>query len=236
MKNFGSRAVWGAHAPRVSGSVPPLIPLRDVSDGGVTDHTRGRVCSLKVLLIIALLTAPLLFARAQTNGGDSSTLSQQARSYEQATEKIRADCVQNRRTICGKIIKMLPEGVVVESGYTSLMRPPLSKTWLVPGTVQAARQPDLVEGTEPGDVCVGLVFLTALPKSRIAKPKLYDYVVLEAYPAGQYTYTSVGTLQRTVRRYAASLPAAIALNRTAAGLKPPVIPPITSPAAATTSK
>jgi len=33
--------------PRVRGSAPSLNPLPDVSDAGIADHTRGRVCSPK---------------------------------------------------------------------------------------------------------------------------------------------------------------------------------------------
>lgn len=186
--------------------------------------------------LAALIIATLPNSIAQTNGlaltnrndlnaspppKDSLTPAQQARAYEEATEKIRSECVQGRRIICGRIQKILPDGLVVESGYTNLMRPPLNKSWLISGTVQAARAPNLVEGTEPGCVCVGLVFLTSLPKSRLAKPHAYDYVVIEGYPAGRYTYTSVGTIQRTVRRFSAALPTAIKLNRAAAGIEPP---------------
>ncbi|MGO8701806.1 MAG: hypothetical protein ACLQVY_29335 [Limisphaerales bacterium] len=161
--------------------------------------------------------------RTQTNESQPLTPPQQARAFEQATERIRADCIQGRRIICGKIVKITADGLVVESGYTNLMRTPLNKKWLLPGTVQATRQGDLVEGSDPGAVCVGLVFLTALPKSRLAKPKLYDYVVIQGYPAGPYSYTSVGTIRRTVRRFAASLAAAIKINRAAAGIEPPKI-------------
>jgi hypothetical protein len=188
------------------------------------------------MAISALFASSLSNAAEQTNGGaltnraaanaspapeDSPTPAEQARAYEKATEKIRADCVQGRRIICGRIMKILPEGLVVESGYTNLMRPPLDKSWLIPGTVEAARAANLVEATEPGSVCVGLVFLTSLPKSRLAKPRAYDYVVIQAYPAGQYTYTSVGTIQRTVRRFSATLATAVKLNRAAAGIQPP---------------
>ena len=125
---------------------------------------------------------------------------------------MRAVCINGRRSICGKVLKILPDGLVIESGYTNLLRKPLDRSWLIPGTVTASRAPNLVEGNEPGVVCVGFVVLTNLPKSRRAKPNPYDYVILEAYPAGQYTYTSVGSLQRTVRRFSASLEAAVKLN------------------------
>jgi hypothetical protein len=196
--------------------------------------------------VVALFAAPLLTARAQTNAAaipnlqngklslppeDSSNLSRPARVFDPA--RIRAECIQGRRTICGRILKVLPDGLVVESGYTSLLRPPLDKSWLAPGTVQAVREPNLVEGNEPGCVCVGLVFLCDIPKSRSAKPKPYDYVVMQAYPAGQYTYTSVATLQRTVRRFAATLQTAILINGDAAGTNSPIMTaPIAPPAAA----
>jgi hypothetical protein len=192
------------------------------------------------MAVTALCAAWPPHAVAQTNGAastnrtdgnasapakDSSSAAQQARAYEQATEKIRDDCIQGRRIICGRIVKILPDGLVVDSGYTNLMRAPLNKSWLVPGTVQATRAANLVEANEPGCACVGLVFLTALPKSRSAKPHLYDYVVIQGYPAGQYTYTSVGTIQHTVRRFTAALSSAVRINRAAAGIQPPQILP-----------
>jgi hypothetical protein len=198
---------------------------------------------LDLLVVFAMAT---VFAclpptvMAQTNSGtitnhaddnanpppkESLTLAQQARVFEQAKEKIRADCIQGRRIICGRIIKILPDGLIVDSGYASLMRPPLNKSWLVPGTVQATREANLVEDNEPGCACVGLVFLTTAPKARAATPKPYDYVVIQGYPAGQYTYISVGTIQRTVRRFSASLANAVMVNRSAAGIEPPAIAP-----------
>jgi hypothetical protein len=184
--------------------------------------------------------APIPAAPAQTNAGTVSSLldgkaspppedatnqPSESRAAEQTREKIRTECIQGRRTICGRILKVLPEGLVVESGYTNLLRPPLDKSWLVTGTVQAMREPNLVEANEPGCVCVGLVFLSDIPKSRAAKPKPYDYVVIQGYPAGQFTYTSVGTTERTVRHFSALLQTAVQLNCDAAGMKPPATTP-----------
>lgn len=141
-------------------------------------------------------------------------------SIVQQAEQMRATCINGRRSICGKVLKILPDGLVVESGYTNLLRTPLDRSWLLPGTVTASRDPNLVEGNTPGSICAGLVVLTELPKSRRAKPKIYDYVVIEGYPAGQYTYTSVGSLQRTVRRFSASLETAVKLNLQAEEIMP----------------
>jgi hypothetical protein len=188
--------------------------------------------ALLLVLVVAVVT-PLNVGASLNAVGDNATPlpkvaptpAEQARAFEQATEKIRADCIHGRRIICGRIEKILPDGLVIDSGYTNLMRSPLDKSWLVPGTAQAVRESNLIEGNEPGCVCVGLVFLTDVPKSRSAKPKLYDYVVILAYPTGQYTYTSVGTIRRTVRRFSAALTNAIRVNRDAAGIRPPVIVP-----------
>jgi hypothetical protein len=125
------------------------------------------------------------------------------------SEQMRAECIATRRSICGKILRVFPNGVLVESGYTNLLREPLTKSWLVPGSVVASRTPDLVESKEPGAMCTGNVFLTDLPRG---KPHQYDYVIIAGYPTGQFTYESVGTIRRTVRRFSASLDIAVKSN------------------------
>lgn len=153
-------------------------------------------------LAVFLFAGLCLFTRA----GDSPL------STSQHAEEVRAQSLAGRRLVCGKILKVLPDGLVVESGYTNLLRESLGKSWLLPGTVSATRPSNLVEGKGPGCVAIGLVFLTGLPKSHSEKPRQYDYVVLQGYPAGQYTYTSVADLKRTVRRFATTLPNAVQLN------------------------
>jgi hypothetical protein len=108
------------------------------------------------------------------------------------TERARMECVENRRLICGRILRVLPEGLVVESGYTNLLRQPLIQSWLVPGTVTASRANNLMESREQDAVCVGLVFLTDLPRKRGTKPHQYDYVIIRGYPTGNYNYHSMG--------------------------------------------
>jgi len=67
-----------------------------------------------------------------------------------------------------------------------------------------------VEGNAPDSVCVGLVFVTDIPR----KPRagLYDYVILPAYPAGEFVYTPVPTVKKTIRRFSVGLLTAIKLN------------------------
>jgi len=167
-----------------------------------------------VVLSATAQTNPLLSANrleAPSNAPAETAPSQKERDVlmAQRIEKIRADCIQNRRHICGKILKVLPDGLVIDSGYTNLMRSPLDHSWLAPGTATAVRPDNVIEGNQPDADCVGLVFLTDIPKKRGIKPELYDYVNLQAFPAGQYTYTSVGDLQRTVRKFSTKLPKAI---------------------------
>ncbi|MDB6110920.1 MAG: hypothetical protein JWR69_2670 [Pedosphaera sp.] len=158
------------------------------------------------LTLIILLAA--LAASAQTNPPPAAP-DAAARDAQQA-EQIRTECINGRRFICGKVVQITKEGLVVESGYTSLTRPPLNQSWVVPGTVSVTSDPHGVEGNSPGTPCFGLVFLTDIPKRPAVKP--YDFVVIQAYPAGQYVYTPVPTVQKTIRRFAAGLPTAVALN------------------------
>jgi hypothetical protein len=125
-------------------------------------------------------------------------------------EQIRNDCVQGRRLICGRILNVLPDGLVVESGYTDLLRPPLTESWVVPGTAVARRDTAAIELNEPGTPCFGLVFLTDLP--RRPKPNNYDYVVIMGYPAGQYAYTPAPGVEKMIRKFAAGLESAVRLK------------------------
>jgi hypothetical protein len=125
------------------------------------------------------------------------------------SEAIRGECINNRRQICGRIIQMFTNGIVVESGYTNLLRDPLTRSWLVRGSVEVDGTKKLLESTEPGAVCVGRVFVTDLPKSRGAKPVRYDYVIFDAYPTGEYTYTSIGDVHHTVRKFSGNLNKAV---------------------------
>lgn len=171
--------------------------------------------------ILLLFVIAVLSVSAQTNSLQSAgraepapTATNEALSAALRFQKVRMDCIRARRIICGKIIKVLPEGLAVDSGYTNLMRAPLNKSWFIPGTVVATRPAGLIEANQPDAVCVGLIFLADLPKSKgkPRKPKLYDYVNLEAFPIGMYTYTSVGAVQHTVRRFTTKLSTATQWN------------------------
>ena len=127
----------------------------------------------------------------------------------QREQAVRAACIDGRRLVCGRIMDILPQGLVVESGYTNLLREPLSRSWLIPGAAEASRTENLIESKIPGGICVGLVLLSDTPKGKRAKPAKYDYVIVEAYPAGKYVWTSAGSVERPLRRFSASVLAAV---------------------------
>lgn len=155
-------------------------------------------------LVAIFVAACILPARAN----EFSATNAPAALY-QRIEATRLQCIAERKMICGKILRILPDGLVIESGYTDLLRPPLTDSWLVPGSVTVAGPSGLVENRDPGSPCVGTIYLTDLPRLRGKKPQLYDYVILLAYPAGQYTYTSIGTVQKSVRHFTGDLAAAV---------------------------
>jgi uncharacterized repeat protein (TIGR03806 family) len=136
------------------------------------------------------------------------TITASAQSLDR--EQIRSSLIQGRRLICGRVLQVLPEGLVVDSGYTNLLRHPLTQSWVAPSTVSADRPSNLVEGGEPGAVCVGLVFLTDIPKRPPVRQ--YDFVLIQGYPAGNYSYTSVPPITRTIRKFAAGLETAVRLK------------------------
>src|SRR5271169_4691330 len=69
--------------------------------------------------------------------GTAQIPTNQGLSFPQQVEEIRTACIEGRRIICGKILKILPDGLVVDSGFTNLLRAPLTRSWLAPGTVSA---------------------------------------------------------------------------------------------------
>jgi len=156
------------------------------------------------------------FAGAQTNLTGTNRLQIDSNAVNsdvaraQDIEKTRQACIENRRMICGKILKIQTDGLVIDSGYTNLTRYPLNRSWLVPGTALATRATNVIEGRQPDSVCMGLVFLTDLPKT--PRPRLYDYVDLEAFPMGQSMYTSVGDVQRSIRKFSCKLAKALEWN------------------------
>jgi len=133
-------------------------------------------------------------------------------------ERVRLECIAGRRLICGRVLKIIPDGLVIDSGYTDLVRTPLIQSWTMPGTVAAHRDPAALERKEPGSPCFGLCLLTDVPKR--PKVKVFDFVVLMGYPAGSFQYAAVPNVERTIRKFSAGLDTAVRLTIQARSSKP----------------
>jgi len=126
------------------------------------------------------------------------------------TEQIRMACIQGRRHVCGRVLQVTKSGLVVDSGYPSLLQPPLNRSWLTRATASPVRPPNQVEGVMPDSMAIGLLFLTDIPKRPAVHQ--YDYVSLTGYPAGQYDYVPMPGIHKTLRRFAGGLVTALRLN------------------------
>jgi uncharacterized repeat protein (TIGR03806 family) len=125
-------------------------------------------------------------------------------------EEIRNICIQGRRHICGRVLQVTKGGLVVDSGYPTLLQPPLNHSWVTRAVAAPVRPPNLVEGAMPDSMAVGLVFLTDLPRRPAVHQ--YDFVALNGYPCGQYDYVPVPGVRKTIRRFAGGLETAVRLN------------------------
>jgi hypothetical protein len=163
----------------------------------------------KKLLLLTMFSACLPVV-AQTNITPSTNQINQSTVRDGRLADVRAACVNGRRCVCGKVIKIVQEGLVVESGYTALMQPPFTGSWLIPGGALVNRDKNLIERDEPASPCIGTVLLIDFPKRPAVK--LYDYVLLQAYPAGEYLYIPVAGVEKQIRKFAGGLETAIKLK------------------------
>ena len=168
-----------------------------------SNMSRFRWRPLWVWSVTGMCAAVAAVCNGQTNSINQPSAGARA-------EQIRTACVDGRRYVCGKVLQVTGDGLVVDSGYPDLLNPPFNKSWVVRGTASINRPAQLLEQKAPDAICVGLVFLTGIPK----KPQVneYDYVVLHAYPAGHYQYKPVPGVEKTVRRFSGSLELAVKLN------------------------
>lgn len=170
---------------------------------------------ISISIVLAGLAVAGLSAAEPTNASSGPATSQppgpteQARALARAqlAEKVRAECIEARRYVAGRVIEITPKGLIVESGYSALLQPPFNQSWVVHGNATVARDLDAPEEKHPDAVCRGLVLLTATPRRPKVKP--YDYVVIHAYPAGEEQYRPVPGVEKTIRRYSASLETAV---------------------------
>jgi hypothetical protein len=172
------------------------------------------VTKLKLFLplLLMMFSAAWLsaLAVAQTNVSTSTNQTNQIAVRDQRAADIRAACINGRRCVCGKVIKIVPEGLIVESGYTALMEPPFTGSWVIPSGALVNRNSKLIERNEPASPCIGTVLLTDFPKRPAVK--LYDYVLLQAYPAGEFLYNSVPGVEKEIRKFAGGLDTAVKIK------------------------
>ena len=147
---------------------------------------------------------------ALSAGGSPAQDQVEALRVARRTEQVRTECIEGRRYVAGRVLQVTPQGLVVDSGYSQLMRPPLNQSWVVPGTAAVERDAHAVEEKKPGAVCVGLVLLSNFPKR--PPVKTYDYVMIPGYPAGEHVYKPVPGVEKTIRRFSASLERAVEMN------------------------
>jgi uncharacterized repeat protein (TIGR03806 family) len=154
-----------------------------------------RWLAAKIMAVCMGLAA--LGVSAQTSPGDRS-------------EQLRAECIQGRRYICGRVLKVTPAGLIVDSGYPSLLQPPFNHSWVTRAIANPPRPAALVEGAEPDSIAVGLVLLTDLPRRPAVHA--YDYIALHGYPAGHYDYLPAPGVTKKIRRFSGGLETAVRLN------------------------
>jgi hypothetical protein len=169
-----------------------------------------RIVAMPLLLTVFCTSSLPLAALAQTNNSTSTNQTNHAVVQAQHAAEIRAACIEGRRCICGKVIEIVPTGLIVDSGYTALMQPPFTGAWVIPGGALVKRDSKLIERSESASPCIGTVLLTDFPKRPAVK--LYDYVLLQGYPAGDYLYTPVPGVEKLIRKFAGGLDTAVRLR------------------------
>src|SRR5258705_451968 len=113
-----------------------------------------RLWLIMVMLFSAVSLALVAVAQTNTNVASSTIQTNQTNATAvadpvQRAAEIRAACIEGRRCVCGKVIKIVPEGLIVESGYTALMEPPFTGAWVIPSGALVNRDPKLIERSEP---------------------------------------------------------------------------------------
>jgi hypothetical protein len=129
-----------------------------------------------------------------------------------AAERARAEATQKRvqagsRTVSGKVLQKLSEGLLVDSGADFLAKVGDTSTTITRGAIFKRKTVAFTEVNEPRALCLGLCLLQDDPRYRSIVDG--DYITVLAYPIGQYSYTAVSGGTKTVRKFTASLAKAI---------------------------
>src|SRR5690242_19781729 len=79
----------------------------------------------------------------------SRMIQQEQNAPAQRAEQMRMSCIEGRRYICGRVTQIQPDGMVVDSGYPELMKPPFNQSWVVRANVSLKKNPSVVEEKKP---------------------------------------------------------------------------------------
>lgn len=123
--------------------------------------------------------------------------------------KAKKQLIDSSRTVAGKVIQKLPDGLLVDSGAEVMAE--VGKTEFTYGkySVSSVTHTGVGEGNQPGTTCLGLVLLQDHPRYSDMVDGAYVKVI--AYPIGQYQYTTVQNASKTVRKFSADLDRAFAI-------------------------
>src|SRR5581483_946450 len=77
-----------------------------------------------------------------------------APALAQTNSDVRAECIEGRRVICGRVLQISKAGLVVDSGYPTLLQPPLNHSWLTRAQAAPEKPAALVERSAPDAIAV----------------------------------------------------------------------------------
>jgi hypothetical protein len=119
---------------------------------------------------------------------------------QKALEMGKAECAQSRKTVSGKVIQKIEEGLLVDSGREALDEVGVTTShYYANGDASGGTTDAVFEGTKPGATCLGLVLLEDDPDyDQIVDDNLVQAI---AYPDGQFTYTTANNSSKTIRRF-----------------------------------
>jgi len=127
---------------------------------------------------------------------------QQKAAFAQAQQLagLKKAFAQGSRTISGKIIQKIPEGLLVDSGREAIDEVGHTDVEFdAQGNMGTSTTATLQEGDTAAAECLGLVLLEDHPR----EAQLVDdnVVVMLGYPDGQFTYKAVSGGEKTVRKF-----------------------------------
>jgi hypothetical protein len=118
----------------------------------------------------------------------------------QELDALKKNFAQGSRTISGRIIQKIPEGLLVDSGREDIDEVGHKDIEFdSQGNMATSLTTTVQEGDTAGATCLGLVLLEDHP--RAAELVDDNVVVTIGYPDGQFSYKAVSGGQKTIRKF-----------------------------------